>query len=135
MLVLELRTILKQRGCNLRLEQEFYLKVHRPIQLTFLGWQLCNGNCWRNSVFFGLYFYDKTLKNKNNNVLFLFLFFKNFFFKKKKRRKRIVWLGWIIPILDMSTLRGSKNRTLNTPMVWVKYLSSGQVEYPLSNKL
>ena len=26
----------KTKGCNLRLEQEFYLKVHRRIQLTFL---------------------------------------------------------------------------------------------------
>ena len=68
----------KTKGCNLRLEQEFYLKVHRPIQLTLLGCQLCNGNRWRNSVFFGLYFYGK--KNKNNNVLF-------FFFKYKKKGK------------------------------------------------
>ena len=68
----------KTKGCNLRLEHEFYLKVHRPIQLTLLGCQLCNGNRWRNSVFFGLYFYGK--KNKNNNVLF-------FFFKYKKKGK------------------------------------------------
>ena len=109
----------KTKGCKLRLEQEFYLKVHRSIQLTLLGCQLCNGNRWRNSVFFGLYFYGKKIK------ITMFIFFFFFFLKKYKKRERIIRLGWVIPILGMSTLRASKNPTLNTLMSWVKYVPVG----------
>ena len=104
----------KTKGCNLRLEHEFYLKVHRPIQLTLLGWQLCNGNRWRNSVFFGLYFYGKKIK------ITMFYFFLNKKKRKKKKKQRIIRLGQVIPILDMSTSRASKNLTLNSLMDLVK---------------
>ena len=48
-----------------------------------------------------------------------------FFFLNIKKRERIIRLGWVILILDMSTSRAGKNPTLNTLMGSVKYVPVG----------